>query len=621
MPASLLTDADITSSNLVRYPNPFFDLSRNFIPKQIKSLFKYCRDFFYTTGFLRNTVGKLTAYPITDVLYDSNIDEKSRDMYSVAFAHKLKLKKFLEEVGLDYFCFGNCFVTVYMKPKRLLTCISCKNSVTINAVKFKFEKYKFVGKCTGCGAEKAEFIPSDVTTTSIDNFRLLRLPPENVDIEYNPITGSSSYYYTVSAKLRGQILSGNRTVLSEIPLVFLESIQAGKKIELDAGNIFHFKTPTLAEEDQAWGKPIILSAMKTIYYLQTLRRGNEAIANEHIVPKKTISPANTATMDPFSQLNLRKWTGEVETTIKKWKVDPNYIAVFPIPMQYQELGGNARALLLTPEMKFVEEDIINSLGVPIEFIKGGASWTGSSVSLRIIENLFLSYRENLTDMLNYFVIPKMVDLLSYPRIFLKFQRFRMADDSESKQLAINANAGGKISDATLVEELGYDYEDEVSAMNNSATKSLEQKEKFGEQEATIQGKQQVILARYQTRAQRAAEKEEFVIRAENFQAELEKEHVDLPDDPSKVIERYALEFAHMDENTRNANLASMQQKMPITFMLVNERLQYELNRPPIQYQTQNVKKPSAEKAIGSREGDKIKIREKEKTKGQTRGNP
>lgn len=29
--------------------------------------------------------------------------------------------------------------------------------------------------------------------------------------------------------------------------------------------------------------------------------------------------------------------------------------------------------MLTPEMKFLEEIIINSLGVPIEFIKGGAS--------------------------------------------------------------------------------------------------------------------------------------------------------------------------------------------------------------------------------------------------------
>ncbi|MBC8436849.1 hypothetical protein H8D85_00845 [bacterium] len=73
MPARPLTDADMIGGGSTRkYPNPFFDLAKNYIPKNIKTLFSYCRTFFYTNAFLRNVITKLTEYPITEILIDAN---------------------------------------------------------------------------------------------------------------------------------------------------------------------------------------------------------------------------------------------------------------------------------------------------------------------------------------------------------------------------------------------------------------------------------------------------------------------------------------------------------------------------------------------------------------------
>ena len=114
--------------------------------------------------------------------------------------------------------------------------------------------------------------------------------------------------------------------------------------------------------------------MKDIFYLTTLKRGNEAIAKEHIIPKKAIFPShNGGAIDPYSQMNLAKWKTEINDQVVKWRRDPNHIGVFPIPMGYQELGGNAKALLITQETRFLEENIINSVGLPVEFIKGGTT--------------------------------------------------------------------------------------------------------------------------------------------------------------------------------------------------------------------------------------------------------
>jgi len=365
------TKASSSTRSAKAYPNPFFDLANNYIPSDIKTLFKFCKSYYYTNSFLRNVVTKLTEYPVTELLYDQPIDPSWKEKLDNILHKQLKLKSFLIELGLDYFTYGNAFITASMKPKRFLKCSSCGHEELLENVKFKLKKYQFHGECKNCGAKDIPMVPKDVEVKSLKNFRLHRWAPEHIDIEYNAITGTATYYYDIPSKIKKQITAGNKTVLKDIPLIFLDALKSKKKIEISAENLFHFKYPTLAEEDMGWGKPIILPALKDIYYLQTLKRGNEAIANEHIVPKKSIFPANTTTLDPYTQMNLGKWRTQIENVIEKWKKDPNHIGVFPIPIGYQELGGNARMLLLTPELKFLEENIINSLGVPLEFIKGG----------------------------------------------------------------------------------------------------------------------------------------------------------------------------------------------------------------------------------------------------------
>ena len=615
----------------VKYPSPFFDIVSTYLPKNIKTLFKFCRDYFKTNGWLRNVITKLATYPITDLLFDSSIDQKTKKELSEVLNNKLRIKSFLIEVGLDYYTYGNVFISTFLKTKRFLKCSACGEQNQYESVKkLKLRNYEFHGNCPVCGKDNVFFTAIDEPIKSINNFRLVRWSPDNIDIDFNPITGSATYYYSIPNKIKAQIIAGNTVILKDTPLVFLEALKKNQKIELEPDNLYHIKYPSLAEEDMGFGIPMILPALKEIYYLQILRKGNEAIANDHMVPKKTISPANTATMDPFTQMNLGKWRGEVEQTIKKWKLDPNHIAIFPIPMQYQELGGNAKMLMVTPEMKFTEESIINSLGVPLEFIKGGASWTGSSVSLRIIENGFINYREFLGDFLNYFLLPKLTGLLGYPEVKVSFKKFKMADDSEAKQLAIQLNATGKISDPKLLDEFGYDSEEENETLRKSRLSSLEDMVKDSEKQAEGQGKAQVILAVYQARAQKAMTDEQFRAKAELFENEIAQENGSIPEDPYRLIDKYAIELLNLPVEFQQQKLMELQKKMPITFTMVMERMTMyqaqmmqmmpELAQPQGQGKPKNGKAPN-HKGPGKREGDKVKQTKDDSKKkhGPTKG--
>jgi len=620
MPHRPLTEGDIVQGSGKKYPNPFFDLANNYIPKNIKTLFKYCRTFFYTNGFLRNVVTKLTEYPITDILFDSNVDSHVKEKYVTIFHKHLKIKSFLIEIGLDYFTYGNAFISSNLMFKRYLKCSTCKERDLIENIKYKLRKFEFFGSCNYCGALNVSMSVEDDFLNNIQNFNLIKWAPENIDIEYNPLTGRSRYFYTIPAKIKSGIVKGHKHILNEIPYIFIESLKKKKKIELESDNLYHFKRPTLAEDDFGWGKPLILPALKEIYYLQTLRRGNEAIANDHIVPKKAIFPANTTTLDPYTQMNLGKWRNQMEEQIKKWRKDPNHVGIFPIPIGYQELGGNARTLLLTPEMKFIEESIINSMGVPLEFIKGGTTWTGSGISLRIVENHFLTYRELLTDFLNHFLVDKLVQVLNLPRVKVKFQKFKMTDDVEAKQLAINLNAAGKISDARLLDEFGYDYDNELEAMKRIRADALGEQIAVQESAAEAQGKAQVILSRYQTRAQKAGQDELFKLRMELFQEEIANELGQIPEDPEKLIERWAIEYASMDYNAAQLQLQKLSKTMPYSYALVADRYNMMLAQMQPQEEVPQLQRPPNEKGIGNRKEDEVKI-VGERHKGRTKREP
>ena len=557
----------------IKYPNPFFDLSSSYVPGNIKSLFKYCRGFYYTNGFIRNIITKLTEYPITDILFDTDLDQNTKLKYSDALKHYVKIKQLLIEIGLDYYTFGNAFVSANLRFKRYLTCEACGETFLADQKKdhWKFKDFSFHGKCPTCSADNAPFKMDDKYIQTIESLKFIRWAPEQIDIDYDELTGETRYYYRMSNAKKKKILSGNKDVVVRTPKIFLQALKEKKLIQLDSANLYHFKRPTLAEEDMGWGKPAILPAMKDLYYMQTLRRGNEAVANEHIVPKKAIFPAANGPIDPFQSLNLGKWRGQIEEQIAKWKRDPNHIGIFPIPIGYQQLGGDAKMLLLAPELKFLEENIITNMGLPIDFIKGGASWTGSSISLRIVENHFLPYREMLVDFLNYFVVARLHSLLGYPKVQLRLKDLKMTDDSESKQVLLNMRETQQVSHRTLLDKFGLDYVKETENLQKEAKDRIEMAKTENVAMALAQGIAQETLARHEARAQFAMQDEAHRMREEPFEADILAENANVYVDSSKLIEMLSIQLSMTPPEQQEAVYADLAKRAPVTAALVLER--------------------------------------------------
>jgi hypothetical protein len=261
------------------------------------------------------------------------------------------------------------------------------------------------------------------------------------------------------------------------------------------------KRHTLAEEDEAWGKPLILAAMRDAFYLQILRKANEAISFQYIVPLTILFPQPHGTVDPYRHMNLGKWRDRIEQEIASWRDDPNYIPIMPIPLGNQQIFGNAKALMVTPEIRAISEQMVTGMGVPTEFVFGGLSYSGSSVSLRIVENHLLRYRESMLRLLR-FLVEKIQRFLKLDPIIVKFQEFKMADDIQQQQVVMNLMQGGSISQKDGLQQLGLEFsqdqEDKISKENDFRNKL--QSDAMIEQ-AKAQGEAELIIARYQVDAQ------------------------------------------------------------------------------------------------------------------------
>lgn len=487
--------------NAPKYPHPFFDQGQAYLPTSVKNLFHWCRYYFLTNPAVNAAVTKMAEYPVTPILFKTD-NELLRSRYSKIVRY-LNLKSFRVEVGLDYFTYGNAFISVMFPFRKFLTCTNCKHSHDIKSkkTKYKWVNQKYQLTCSRCGHVGFAKV-HDQYIKSVRDITLVRWDPEKVTIDYDEITGKTSYYYSIPQNIQNDIRMGKKKRIEDLPNIFIQSVQKKKKISLSPENLYHFKRPTLAQKSMGWGTPLIMPVLKDLHYLGVLRRSQEAVAQEHIVPLRVIFPqAGTQTSDPYSMLNLQDWKKDVSKQISQWKLDPNRIPIMPVPMGYQTIGGNGRALILHQEYRVWMEHIIAGMGVPPEFVFGGIQFSGTNLTMFQLHNKFLGYIDDQKELIFDFILNKIAAFMGYPDIDGDFRPFKMADDLQRTMLYFQLVQGQKLSDRTLLEDLGFDPAIERRKMDEERGQLLELQRRTQVQQAHMQGDVMQINTRYQGQSQ------------------------------------------------------------------------------------------------------------------------
>ncbi len=583
------------------------------MPTNIKEMFKWCRYYYKTSSLISPVVYKMAEYPITDLVFEpqnKDLESNNAENLERVLREDVDIKSMLILIGLDYFTYGNAFVTIYFPFTRFLRCGACHNEHLFEDFKSFAEKgsdldlknYELVGTCPSCKKTGMKFIINDVPVKQMKRVRIVRLNPENIDIEHNSITGNSEYYYNIPNTDKKAIASKNLEHIKTTPWVFIKALKEQKKVCLNKSNLFHFKRADISDGEDGWGMPLILPVMKDLFYANVLRKAQETIAMEHLVPLRVLFPAdNQSNAAPHINTGLGQWKSRVEREIKIWKRDPNYIPVMPIPLGHQKIGGDGKMLLLTQEIRQIQENIIVGMTVPQEFVFGGLSWSGSSVSLRMLENHFLVYRQEILKFFD-FLSKKLALFLDTKPLKIKMQEFKMADDIQRKQMFITLNQMAKISDATLLREIaGIDSKAEAAQITRDLNGRIEADRAIATQRGLIDAVTQSLMiqeqAGAQVKAMRIQQRGEKVSPPGNSTGhwwelaqavQTEQEGQDAFDDqqqggvamdPQALAAKYAEQLMQMSPEEQSHYFQQLQQQMPEVAQLVQQMMQQPQPQP------------------------------------------
>lgn len=456
------------------HPNPLYTYLKQFIPRDLKSIFKYC-DYLYThSPHIYAAVTKYAIYPITDILYKST-NESAVNVHRKMFEDNLDLKGAMMQASINRQVYGNDLSSLYFPFHRFLVCEKCGHRVNSAHVDFDFRirtraetqiisgrrkskrkripRFRFF--CTEC-RRTVNGTVDDVMVKDKNRIHVIHWPVKDVIIEDNPLTGHAEYFYKVPDEVRTRIKKGNPHLLRTMPMYFLEAVLNGELIKFRSGKIYHMRTRAPSGIDNKWGLPGLVSSMDQFLHAAALRKANEAIALEYVTPFRIVSPKQaTANADPSITISLSNWVSQMKMNFRAWRQDQLHIMFSPIPVEVQQVGGQGRALMVQNEIDKADQNIVMSMGIPLEFLVGGlSSAAGRSVDLRMLENQF----HNLTvDLVKYgqWIVGQVDSFMGYPEVEIDLEPFKLIDDVQQKNMLLQANQamGGQLLAPRSVAEI------------------------------------------------------------------------------------------------------------------------------------------------------------------------
>jgi hypothetical protein len=476
------------------YPHPYFDPSNWYTPTTVKEMFRWCLFLYITNSTIGPVIRKKAAYIITDLIY-STTSERTKTVWKDLLETVLKIREFEFIMLIDFEVFGNAFVSIVYPFDRYLVCPRCEYENLLKSIKWHYDGANFVGKCKNCQT-RAGMKVKDKPVRNRKRISLHRWFPQYIEPKRNPITGKTRYILRIPAWIKKKIKDPriNKVYVEDTPVEFLEAIKRNKVIELDPDNLYHMKHETVSMEDDSFGVPQLLNVIKDAWLLQTFKKGQEAIALEHILPLTLVSPMpSPATPSPHMGTDLGTWRGKMQNIFSQWRRDPNALFPVPFPVQVSQVRGDAQALSLHNDLNQQRQNIAGGLDVPPDFLYGNLTWSGGNVTLRVLENLLINRLSTVNGFQKDWLQPRLRRFFMLPRCEIRHKDFKMADDIQQKNIALQLRASNTISDQTVVEELGFDVSREESRKEKEMDKRLADTRKQRIADAEVNAKINIIM--------------------------------------------------------------------------------------------------------------------------------
>lgn len=459
-----------------------------------------CEFVHGTNSYYRSAVDRIIAYFLTSVeigaLGRKPLGEDEREKFDNFLNDDLDICSVLQNLLRDWSCYGNSFSSVLVGFRRMLMCPKCYFTAPLREVhekaiyKFSWRDFQFLATCPHC-QNRGAWIVDDRLDTSSSSLKVKRWNVHEIEIVHDPYTDEKSYIWRIPEEYKRLLRQGSLYHLERASLQVLEAVKHNHLFLFAPGVIHHMMEPTLCGfRNRGWGVSRTLTNFRQVYYVQVLRRYNEAIALDYVVPFRLLTPvprggsggAGGAVIDPMLSMDMGAFMPQVRAMLNRRRRDPASWHTLPFPVQYQALGGDATQLAPRDLLDQGTEDLLNAIGTPVEMYKGTMSLQSMPGGLRLFES---QHRPmvHLANMFLTWLLDEVCNILQWEKVRARLKRVTLADDINRQMMIMQLMMGRVVSQSTGLQMLGLEFKDEQ--------RSLAEEQRFtAEQQAEIQEEMQ-----------------------------------------------------------------------------------------------------------------------------------
>jgi hypothetical protein len=462
------------------FADPFRDAASMQMPTTMRSVLFWSEAIWTVQGTYRMAMERIISYFLTDIDLTGVSDDEERTKFLDFLKIKLNILTEASIIMRDRFCYGNAFVSIIVPFRRYLRQPHTGDFYPLSEIyespefKFKFSSdFEFIATDPRTGWRGAWLI-DDRPREEAEHLIIKRWSPHEIEILCDPYTNETAYLWRIPEYYKRMVREGNLFHLERASKQVLLAIKNNSLFRFHPDAIRHLKEPTLAGlVNMGWGFPRSLTNFRQMWYIQVLRRYNEAIAMDYLIPLRLITPANVAgpngMTDPLAAMSGGDFKAEIRNMITRRRKDPAGWHMLPFPVNYQMLGGDAKQLVPTELIEQAYDVLLNETGTPVEFYKGSLTTAAhqAPMALRLFESTHWQVVAEMNSFLQW-ACDTISSIMSWQPVTCMLRRVTMADDIEKRMATLQLMMSKELSGTTGLEALGYVWESEQRRLADEA---------------------------------------------------------------------------------------------------------------------------------------------------------
>jgi hypothetical protein len=494
------------------FPDPFKDFSSLSMPTAWKSIQYWAEYVWNINGPYAAAHERIVSHFVTS-LEINDVKSSEKEKWEELFAMRCPALQAVKAALVNRACYGNAWITLLTPFSRFLTCPRCASSWRINVMHehdvfgLGLDGSTFKATCPRCkvgSGYTGNFIIDDRSLSSSGKFIPKIWSPHEIDLINDPWTGDSDVYWRIPEDYKNQLKQGPRgiclTLAETIPEDVLKACASNQHYKFDRDAIYHMKEPTLAGIiNRGYGIPKLFRHFRQVWYLQVLRRYNEALAMDYVIPFRLITPAprpgaggggmGGVAQDALASMNGGELSWHIRNMLQKRRFNPTDWFTLPFPVQYQRLGGDATELAPRDLMDQGLEHLLLSIGTPVELFKGTLSMGASVPALRLFASQHADVIYDANNFLRW-IVRRVAEEMTWEKPDVTLRPVTIADDIERTMMSLQLATNQQISATSALRNLGYDWKEEQSRiMDEQLDAAIMQQEMQGRMDSSALARQ------------------------------------------------------------------------------------------------------------------------------------